>query len=227
MVDFFTPEASRNYDRKNSGLAPITDNLHFLIRLVLKDLPAQARVLCVGVGTGAEILSLAAHYPGWTFVGGDPSAAMLDVCRERLAAAGVAERCTLVHGYVHDVLAAADFDACLNILVAHFINRDDRLGFFRNMTAHLKPGGMLVNAEISYDLSAPEFPAMLENWKQVQALMGATPESLTALPALLREKLTVLPQGETENLMRAGGIPLPVRFFQAFMVTGWYGRKAP
>ena len=52
--------------------------MHFLIGLVLKELPTDARILCVGVGTGAEIFSLAEEYPEWTFVGVDPSADMLE-----------------------------------------------------------------------------------------------------------------------------------------------------
>ncbi|MBK9038033.1 MAG: hypothetical protein IPL83_02540 [Bdellovibrionales bacterium] len=52
VIDHFT-EAAKVYDEKNRQLAPIADNMHFLIRLVLKSAPAKARVLCVGVGTGA------------------------------------------------------------------------------------------------------------------------------------------------------------------------------
>ena len=55
--------------------------------------------------------------------------------------------------------------------------------------------------------------------------MGATPESLAALPAQLRDVLAVLPPAETETLLRQSGIETPVRFFQAFMISGWYGTK--
>jgi tRNA (cmo5U34)-methyltransferase len=37
--------------------------------------------------------------------------------------------------------------------------------------------------------------------------------------------LSVLPPEETEELIRLSGIQLPVRFFQAFMICGWYGQK--
>ena len=85
---FFNQEMADAYDRRNAGLRPISDCLHFLMRLVLASLPGQARVLCVGVGTGAEIFSLAAERPGWSFVGVDPSSEMLDVARHRLNEAG-------------------------------------------------------------------------------------------------------------------------------------------
>ncbi len=226
MTDFFTKEMSQAYDEKNRRLAPIADNMHFLIRLLLKELPAQARILCVGVGTGAEILSLAKDNPGWSFLGVDPSASMLEVCAERLKEAGVADRCELVHGYTQDLPEGEIFDAALSILVAHFVSKTDRIGFVRNISSRLRKGGMLVNTEISCDLNSPDFPQMLKGWEQVQKLMGATPESLASLPKQLKDVLTVLDPNETEHLLQKGGISRPFRFFQSLMIVGWVGMKS-
>lgn len=221
---FFNQEIADAYDRRNAGLKPISDGLHFLMRLVLADLPKKARVLCVGVGTGAEILSLAQAFPRWTFVGVDPSVEMLTVGVHRLTDAGVADRCDLIHGYVDDV-AEAGFDVVVSLLVAHFIRREGRPAFYSAIHDRLKPGGRFVSAEISGDLDAPEFPAMLADWKQIQTLMGATPESLAKLEDGLRDVLGVLPVPETEALWRDAGFPLPVPFFQAFMIRGWHATK--
>lgn len=195
-TNFFGRDVADAYDARNSGLAPISDNLHFLLRLVLADLPADARVLCVGVGTGAEILSLATAFPGWSFVGVDPSAEMLSVGRRRLDEAGVGRRCELVQGYVDDA-PREGFDAVVSLLVAHFIKREGRPAFYAAIHDRLKSGGRFASAEISGDLDAPEFPAMLEDWKQVQTLMGATPQSLEKLGGMMREALGVLPPSET------------------------------
>ena len=226
VIDHFT-EAAKVYDEKNRQLAPIADNMHFLIRLILKNAPVRARALCVGVGTGAEILSLSKAFPEWTFVGVDPSIGMLNVCRERLETAGVLNRCELIQGYVHDVPPGENFDVALSVLVAHFVKHEDRLSFFQAMSSRLRPNGVLINTEISYDLNSPEFPLMLKNWEAVQLLMGATPESLANLSQVLREMLSVMSPTETENLLKQSGIQLPVRFFQAFMISGWYGTKNP
>jgi tRNA (cmo5U34)-methyltransferase len=224
VIDHFT-EAASVYDERNRQLTPIVDNLHFLIRLILKDAPVRARVLCVGVGTGAEILSLSNAFPEWTFVGVDPSIGMLDVCRERLKQAGVLSRCELIHGYVHDVPQGENFDVALSIFVAHFVKREDRLNFYQAMCARLRTNGILINAEISFDLNSQEFPRMLKNWETVQSLMGATPESLANLAVQLREMLTVISPMETESILKQSDIHVPVRFFQAFMISGWYGIK--
>ncbi len=221
---FFNQEMADAYDRRNSALAPISDSLHFLMRLVLADRPADARVLCVGVGTGAEILSLAKAYPGWSFVGIDPSEEMLSVARRRLEQAGVLDRCELVQGYAEDA-PGGGFDAAVSLLVAHFIKREDRGLFYAAIHERLKPGGRFVSAEISGDLDAPEFPEMLEDWKRVQALMGATSESLAKLGGMMRDVLAVLTPAETEAMWKAGGFRTPVPFFQAFMIRGWHAVK--
>lgn len=224
LIDHFTKNAGV-YDEHNRPLAPIADSLHLLIRLILKNAPERSRVLCVGVGTGSEILSLASAFPKWTFVGIDPSSGMLDVCRERLRSAGVLNRTELINGYVSDVPQTESFDAALSILVAHFLKREERLNFYQAICARLIENGILINAEISYDLNSPEFMSMLNKWEAVQLLMGATPESLADMPRVLREMLSVITPGETENLLIQSGISMPVRFFQAFMISGWYGRK--
>jgi tRNA (cmo5U34)-methyltransferase len=223
--DFFNKEMSLAYDERNRRLAPISECMHFLIRLILRDFPAHSRVLCVGVGTGAEILSLAKAFPEWTFVGIDPSAPMLDVCRERLSAAGVINRCELVHGYVHDAPSGENFDIALSILVGHFVKREDKLSFYRGMCQRLRQGGCLINAEISIDLNSADFPSMLRCWEGVQSLMGANADSLQALPKQLREVLSILPPMEIEEVLTQSGVDSPVRFFQALMICAWFGTK--
>ena len=224
-MSFFNREMAESYDQRNSGLKPISDCLHFLMRLVLNGLPEDARVLCVGVGTGADILALAGEHPAWSFVGVDPSPEMLDVAQYRLEEAGVLDRCRLIPGYVDDVDDGA-FDTVISLLVAHFIKLEDRPAFYRDIHDRLKPGGHFVSAEISADLDRPEFPAMLEDWKQVQARMGATEESLANLADMLRNVLGVVPPNDTETLWRDAGFSLPASFFQAFMVRGWHAQKS-
>lgn len=224
--EFFNKDGSASYDERNSRLSAITENMHFLIRLALRDLPENSRILCVGVGTGAEIFSLAKAYPTWTFVGVDPSASMLDVCRERLQKAGIAGRCELINGYVTDVPPGAAFDASLSILVGHFVRHDERQSFYQDMATRIRKGGYLINTEISFDLDSKQFPTMLRGWEAVHELMGATPEKLKELPSVLREMLTIRPPEEITKLIESAGIENPVRFFQSFMICGWMGVKS-
>lgn len=225
VANAFSAEAAQHYDEKNRKLFPISNCLHLLMSLALRNLPANSRILCVGAGTGAEILSLAQAFPGWSFVALDPSQGMLDVCRERMKTAGFEDRCSFVQGYVQDLPEQADFDVVMSILVGHFVKSEERQAFYKGMTKRLKAGGFFFNAEISFDLDSKEFPSMLKSWEGVQEMMGANSESLAALPKLMREVLTVLPPSAVEDLIRQSGIQIPVRFFQAFMIHGWYGTK--
>jgi tRNA (cmo5U34)-methyltransferase len=224
-ADFFTEELAKKYDKRNGRLAPITDALHFLTRLILEDRPEKSRVLCVGVGTGADILALAEAFPGWSFVGVEPSLSMLNVCRERMASADVLERCEFVHGFVNDVPSEPEFDVATALLVGHFVKREHRSSFYRGIVDRLRDGGCFVNAEISYDLDSATFPSMVRNWQSIQRLMGGTDESLRAVPQQLRETLAVLAPDEVEEIIGESGVVAPVRFFQAFMIAGWYALK--
>lgn len=44
----FDQERALSYDKHAAKLAPMRDALHFLIRMVLSELPADARILCIG-----------------------------------------------------------------------------------------------------------------------------------------------------------------------------------
>lgn len=82
LIAAFNQQAS-GYDRQWAKLAPIRDGLHFLLESVFAELPVDASVLCVGAGTGSELIHLAKKFPGWKFTVVEPSGAMLDVCRYR------------------------------------------------------------------------------------------------------------------------------------------------
>ena len=49
----FNKDVALSYDKQFSKLAPMKDALHLCMQMVLLDLPSEANVLCVGVGTGA------------------------------------------------------------------------------------------------------------------------------------------------------------------------------
>lgn len=225
LTHFFTAEVARMYDTRNEKGAAINGLVHYLLELILKKMPEKAYVLSVGVGTGLEIVALARAFPHWTFVGVDPSAAMLEVCQKRLEEEGIVARCELVCGTTADLPSPPCFDIALSLLVGHFVGQAQKLDFYRDMVSRLKAGGMLVNTEISIDFDAPHFPELLDDWGQLQANLGATPEAVASLQTQLRETLNISTPGAIEDLLHQSGIATPVRFFQALMINGWHGRK--
>jgi len=58
LQQLFDQQAGQ-YDQQWQRLRPLQSALFFLVEQCLQQLPKQARLLCVGVGTGEELLYLA------------------------------------------------------------------------------------------------------------------------------------------------------------------------
>lgn len=65
-------QQAASYDTQWAKSAPIRSCLHFLLGSMFTDLPTNARILCVGVGTGDELVYLASKNPGWRFTAVEP-----------------------------------------------------------------------------------------------------------------------------------------------------------
>ena len=118
---FFGKEQAAGYDRQWAKLAPIRDALHLLLRIRLSELPDDAQVLCVGIGTGAELLYLAQAFPRWSFTLVEPAKPMLDVCRQKVEEGGITSRCTFHEGYLDSLPLSTPFNAATCLLVSQFI----------------------------------------------------------------------------------------------------------
>lgn len=116
----FDQQAS-SYDKQWAKTAPIRDGLHFLLEFIFTELPAEARILCVGAGTGVEIAYLARKFPQWRFTAVEPSGAMLDVCRQRANTEGFTVRCYFHEGYLDSLPIQEMHDAATCFLVSQFI----------------------------------------------------------------------------------------------------------
>jgi tRNA (cmo5U34)-methyltransferase len=161
----FDQKRASSYDQQFDALAPTRDALHLQIRIILSELPVDANILCVGVGTGAELIYLAQAFPRWRFTAVEPAAPMLDICRRKAEESGIASRCTFHQGYVDSLPASEAFHAATCILVSHFFMKsDERSHFFQQIAARLQPGGYLVSADLTADMATAEYQSLLEVW---------------------------------------------------------------
>ncbi|MBV9788528.1 MAG: class I SAM-dependent methyltransferase, partial [Chloroflexi bacterium] len=144
-----------SYDDQWSKMAPINGALHLLTQAVFADLPRKAKLLCVGAGTGVEILYLAQKFPEWQFTAVEPSTAMLDVFRQRAEEQGISSRCVFHAGYLDSLPASEPFDAATAFLVSHFMqDRQVRSAFFHSIAERLRPAGVLISSDLTGDLAA-------------------------------------------------------------------------
>ncbi len=214
----FGQERASSYDKQRSKLAPLRDALHLLTGMVFADLPDDARILCVGVGTGAELFDLAEARPRWRFTALDPAAAMLDKCRERAEQTGITARCTFHEGYLGSLPDSDPFDAATCMLVSHFILQpDERRKFYQEIAARLRPDGLLVNADLASDLSTPASGSMLDVWQRMHEHAGMPFDR-----AGFDRKVSVLPPPQVEAILASSGFASPVLFYQALFIHAWY-----
>lgn len=226
-VNHFDESRAARYDERFARLAPMREALHFLTAMALQGLPADARVLCVGAGTGAELLALAAHFPGWRFTAVDPSAPMLAICRQRLEAAGVLARCEFHEGVVSGLRASPEFHAATSILVSQFITaRSDRITFFREIARRLLPGGRLITADLSTGAFPQQHQLRVDLWRAMLQYSGVEAAHITEMFKAWQRDVAILPASEIEDLLVQGGFAAPALISQALLIHAWLARRA-
>lgn len=223
---FFNQQTAASYDTQWAKTAPIRDALHLLLTAILADLPEEANLLCVGAGTGAELLFLAQKFPRWRFAVVEPSAPMLEVCRRKAQEHGIASRCIFHEGYVDSLENAGPFDAATALLVSQFILYEEaRIDFFRAIAERLRPGGYLISSDLSADIASQNYQSLLEVWLRMMQGAEVTPEKIEQVRAAYGRDVAVWPQERVAKLIEAGGFAPPIEFFQAGLIHAWYAQR--
>ena len=223
----FDRERAQTYDERQNSSAPLFDALRFSMRFVMADLPTNAHVLCVGLGTGTELIELAKFYPDWKFTAVEPSKPMLDICRARVDELGFSERCTFHEGTLESLPAGTSFDAATALMVSHgFSQREARIDFFAEIAARLKPGALLVSSDLSCDVTTYNYQKLLESWIGMMRFSGVPASEIEKFVAGYVPGNVVLPPREVEAIIEAGGFEAPVQFFQGLLLGAWVSRRA-
>jgi tRNA (cmo5U34)-methyltransferase len=221
----FDQQAS-GYDKQWIRMAPINNGLYFLLESVFAELPSEARILCVGVGTGKELIHLANRFPGWRFTAVEPSGAMLDVCRRRVEDVGISSRCHFHEGYLDSLPTEEIHDAATCFLVSQFIlEKEARSEFFHQIASRLKPGGILANSDLSAEVGSESYEALLRVWQSVMAPSDASAEGLSRMRAAYAKDVAVLSPAAVASIIKSGGFEAPVQFFQAGLIHAWFAKR--
>ena len=224
----FDEERAAAYDDKIRRLAPGYDVLHHSIAsLAATMLPDTAHVLVVGAGTGEEIVRLGRPQAGWRFTAVDPSAEMLDRCRERVAEAGMSDRVTLVQDRVEDLPPDARFDGATSVFVAHFLQAPDaKRRYFRAIARRLRPGAPLFLADLFEGPSADAFDALVAAWRRALHQAGLSEEAVEHTFERMDRQIDFVAADALSQILTDAGFNTPTRFYQALLWGGWWTRKA-
>lgn len=220
-------QQAADYDSQWEKTLPIRSCLHLLLESAFAELPADASILCVGVGTGAELAYLAQRNPEWRFTAVEPSGAMLEVCRQLAEKEGFAERCVFHEGYLESLAMVGEFDASTCFLVSQFIlDQQARSEFFREIVQKLKPSGVLASSDLASDTQSPEYEVLLQAWMNMMAAADLSPEGIDRMRKAYTNDVGVLPPNQIASIIQAGGFEPPVQFFQAGLIHGWLAKRA-
>ncbi len=215
-----------HYDTQWKRMAAMNHALHFLLNSVFAELPDNARVLCVGVATGTELINMANDHPGWHFTAVEPSAGMMAVCRARIEAAGLTNRCSYHQGYLDSLPTKDLHDAATSFLVSQFIlDKTARVKFFSEIASQLKIGGVLASADLSASDSPHSYEKLLYVWQHIMSQADLTPEMFDRIRQAYANDVGVLPATETAALIQAGGFSSPTPFFQAGLIHAWFANR--
>lgn len=222
----FGREHAENYETRFEKMAPLRDTMQLLGRAALRSLPDNARILCVGAGTGLEMRDLAQAYPGWRFTAVDPAPAMLEKCAQAVTAAGLEARCTLHTGYLDSLPDAdgLDFDGATSLLVSHFIlDREARRAYFAEIARRLKPGARLVVADLASDPDGADHEAVVTVWCD---MMGFDEAKKAEYLDMVSHGVSLLAPEDVAEIIQSAGFERPVHVFQGGLIHGWVARRA-
>ena len=205
VTDIFS-SVSRSYDILNRFLSMRRDVAWRRALVGRMRFFRTNRLLDVATGTADVALEAARKYPGIEITGLDPSAAMLEVGREKVARAGLGRRITLIEGDALNLpFPGASFDA---VSVAFGMrNIPDKAGALREMMRVAVPGGAVMVLEMGLPESGLFREVYIRHLGKVMPAMARVFSSNPAAYEYLADSIINFPgPREFKSLMESAGL---------------------
>lgn len=196
---------ARRYDLLNRVMTFGIDQRWRRRAIALLQLPRDAKVLDLATGTADLAIMTARLHADAQVTGLDPSQGMLTVGKDKVVAAGLQSRVTLVVGDARKLpFADASFDG---ITMGYGIrNVPDRPAALREMTRVVKPGGRIVILEATEPKPGLLTWGALLHMRVVVPRLGAWLSGAPAEYRYLQQSISEFPSPEAfADLMRAAG----------------------
>lgn len=221
MKGFQDREKVAQYSDGPRRFVPGLEAVHRMTGLLLAErMPDNARILVLGAGGGLELKALAEAHPGWSFVGVDPAAAMLDLAAQMLGP--LMERVELVHGYIDDA-PAGPFDGATCLLTLHFLDAEERCRTAGEIRARMKPGAPFVAVHGSFPQGPGERALWLSRYASFAVSSGVDPVMAENARSSVDRAVNMFTPEQDETILRAAGFAELSQFYAAFTWRGWVG----
>lgn len=216
------------YEEQQKKLAPIHEGLYFQLQWIFSELPQNARILCVGLGAGAELSYLANKFSNWRFTAVEPSGAMLEVSRRKAEKEGFISRCFFHEGYIDSLPDIELHNAATCFMVSQFILDDkERSDFFRAISKRLNPKGILVSSDLSSAVGSTEYKTLLKAWVNMLHAGDLPPQAIEKTHSAWEKDVAILPPEKIRLIIESGGFESVVQFYQAGLIHAWCSIRVP
>lgn len=194
------------------------------VNLVKFGMPKPNSWLDTGCGTGTLILRAIQEFGKLNFVAADPSEAMLEVARAKLAELSGVEVKYILAG-TEQLCCADTFDVITAILAHHYLDIESRIKATRSCFQMLNQGGIYITFETIRPNSEQGKAIGLERWRTAQLANGKTPQSVDQ--HLQRYGIDLLPITIESHLdlLRKVGFRTVELLWASGMQAGFYGIK--
>jgi tRNA (cmo5U34)-methyltransferase len=170
QTDLWNPET---FDALRRQLIPSFDLLYdSAVSAVAMTVPADARVMDLGAGTGLLSAALRAALPAADLLLVDRSELMLGQARQRFA---TDDGVRVQVSDLVDPLPEGPFDAVVSGLAIHHLTHEGKQDLFARIRSVLRPGGIFINVEQLLG-PTPELEAMYDKQHEKHVLDSQTPE---------------------------------------------------
>jgi len=230
MTKPYDPEKRFNdrapvYDEEIEKIIPGYRALHDISHHILKSaLPKGACVLIAGAGTGKEAIEYALENPGWKITGFDIAEEMVKTASLKIKQDGLGGRIELVHGGISDIMQE-DFDGATSLLVMHFIPKEEKSKYLREICFRLKPGAKFILADVGGERNSPEFEEFLSAWESFQ-LQTREKKDVDEMLEHVRGNLNFITHDETISLLEDSGFRNIRHFWKSLLINGFAMEKA-
>lgn len=220
-TDRFNSDKADAYDENVRKALPGYNLSHELARYLLEDiLPGTSKMLVCGCGSGKELVDYSINNLQWQFLGFDPSEKMLSMAKEKVQANGCSERVRLLKGTIDDV-RESDFDAATSILVLPFLHGDEDIQkFFNHISAKLKPGTPFILVYLEGDKESSACQILDSAWMTQQLNTRRDGRAVIDEFQQRDKDIRFVSQKQVELFLNNAGFSKPLKFFQAYLLTG-------